>query len=102
MNHDRSAKLILNRIKADDFFFVQHANLRSDERGITKANILRCAATCFHWEWQEKHSTYLFLGEFNEAEHGGFTAILRDQVLVITVFKRRLSKWEKNKSKQKS
>ena len=101
MTRASESKLILNRIKSDDFFLVQHANQRSNERGITKENIIHCARTCFHWEWQEKHGTHLFLGLFNESEHGGFTVVLRDQVLVITVFKRKLNQWEKNKKKQK-
>lgn len=97
MTRDQEAQSILKRIKADDFFLLQHADQRSQERGITKDNIIQCAKTCFHWEWQEKHGTHFFLGSFNESEEGGFTAVLKDQVLVVTIFRRRLKQWEKNK-----
>ncbi len=101
MNRDQQAQEILKRIRADDFILLLHAAKRSDERSIGKENVIYCANTCFHWEWQEDHSTHLFLGLLNQTESGGFTAVLRDQVLVVTVFKRRLTKWEKHLKKSK-
>ena len=97
MDHERDARLILKKIKMDDFFLLQHANTRASERGLTKNSVIECAKTCFHYEWQETSETYLFLGSFNDSEDGGFSAVLRDQVLVVTVFRRRLTKWERSK-----
>ncbi|MBI2605019.1 MAG: hypothetical protein HYW49_02945 [Deltaproteobacteria bacterium] len=101
MDRGEEAQEILRRIKADDFVLLHHASQRAEERGISKENVIYCAKTCFHWEWQEEKGTHFFLGSLNEKDHGGFTAVLRDRALVITVFKRRLTKWEKTLKKSK-
>jgi hypothetical protein len=101
MSTQKEANEILKRVKANNFNLLLHANERSKERSISKENVINCAKTCFHWEWQEEHRTHVFLGKLDDETTGGFTAVLRDEVLVVTVFKRRLSKWERDILKAK-
>ncbi len=97
----QESREILQRVKAGQFSLLQHASDRSKQRGVFIEQIIHCAETCFHWRWQPNHKTHLFLGYLAEGRSGGFTAVLLDKVLVVTVFKRRLTKWEKNLSKSK-
>lgn len=97
----KEANLILDRIKVGRFQLRRHAEQRSNERGIFKEMVIHCATTCFHWEWQENHGTHLFLGFLTNDKPGGFTAVMLGEVLVVTVFKRRLNQWEKNLAKSK-
>lgn len=99
MDLNKEAQAILQQVKSGHFRLLHHATQRSQERGVFIEQVIHCAKTCFHWEWQETHKTHLFLGFFNKDQPGGFTAVLLDEVLVVTVFKRKLSKWEKNLAK---
>jgi len=101
MNKEKEAKEILKQVKANNFNLLLHAGKRAIERNISKESVINCAKTCFYWEWQEDHNTYLFLGQLNSDETGGFSAIIRDDVLVVTIFKRRLTKWERELQKTK-
>ena len=90
---------ILGRVKEGRFRLLQHAEQRSQERGVFVDQVIHCAKTCFHWQWQENHKTHLYLGFLADNKPGGFTAVFLDEVLVVTVFKRKLTKWEKNLAK---
>ncbi len=90
------AQQILDRVKAGRFRLLRHASVRSQERGIFIEQVIHCADTCFHWRWQDDRKTHLFLGFLDKERPGGFTAVILDEVLVVTVFKRKLTKWEKN------
>lgn len=92
---------ILSRVKGGHFRLRLHAEQRSQERGIFKEMVIHCAKTCFHWEWQDDHRTHLYLGFLVEDKPGGFTAVLLDEVLIVTVFKRKLTKWEKSLAKSR-
>lgn len=99
MNLSEEGQKILQQVKAGRFRLLQHALKRGQERGVFVDEVMRCAQTCFHWQWQEDHKTHLYLGFFAVDKPGGFTAVLLDEVLVVTVFKRKLTKWEKNLAK---
>jgi len=99
MNLSEEGQEILQRVKEGRFRLLEHAGQRSVERGVFVEQVIRCAKTCFHWKWQEDHKTHLYLGFFTEDKPGGFTAVFLDEVLVVTVFKRKLTKWEKNLAK---
>ena len=62
-------------------------------------DVTTIAKTVIRWEWQESKETYLFVGIDLDGKGAGFTAIRnQDGTYVITVFKRRIKKWESNKS----
>lgn len=99
MDLSEEGQIILDAVKEGRFRLLQHAQRRGQERGVFVEQVIHCAKTCFHWEWQEIHETHLYLGYFTEDRPGGFTAVLLDEVLVVTVFKRNLTKWEKTLAK---
>lgn len=99
MDLSEQAQEILLRVKEGRFRLLEHAMGRSRERGVFVEHVIQCAKTCFHWQWQENHRTHLYLGFFSGDKPGGFTAVYLDEVLVVTVFKRKLTKWEKNLAK---
>jgi hypothetical protein len=101
MQKEEEFNKILSRIKADDFFLRIHASERMHERRIERLLIIHCAETCFLWKWQEDHQTHLFLGYFLDGKSGGFSAVLEDTAIVVTVFKRRLNAWERTIAKSK-
>jgi hypothetical protein len=101
MELDEEAQEILKRVKADNFFLRVHASQRMKDRRIERAQIIHCAATCFHWRWQEDHGSHLFLGFLVEGVSGGFSAVLAGDAIVVTVFKRRLTQWERDIVKSK-
>ena len=99
MTRDQEAQEILKRVKSDNFFLRLHAGHRMKDRRIERAQIIHCAASCFHWRWQEDHGSHLFLGYLVEGVSGGFSAVLQGDAIVVTVFKRRLTQWERNIAK---
>lgn len=48
------------------------------------------------WKWQEEKQTYWFVGFLDEGQPGGFTAALDNGVWIVTVFKRKLTRREKD------
>ncbi len=99
MERSEEGQRILASVVEGRFRLLNHASQRSTERGVFVEQIIQCAKTCFHWKWQEKPGTHLYLGFFSPDRPGGFTAVLLDEVLVVTVFKRRLTQWEKKLAK---
>jgi len=100
MSRATEGQKILKYVRDGRFRLLRHAEQRSREREVFVEQVVHCAMTCFHWEWQEDHQTHLYLGFFTAATNpGGFTAVFLDEVLVVTVFKRKLTKWEKHLAK---
>ena len=99
MYRDEEAQEILRRVKQDNFFLRVHATIRLGERQIERAQIIHCAKSCFLWKWQEVHQSHLFLGFFIDEVSGGFAAVLEMDAIIVTVFKRRLTEWERNLAK---
>ena len=90
---------ILEAIVANRFMFRDHTVRRSDQRSLSWTNVVNAAKTIIEWKWQESKQTHLFIGFLEEGQPGGFTAVIdraEDIVWVVTVFKRRLSRREKN------
>jgi hypothetical protein len=99
MSRWRVAQQIIASIKKGDFILRRHAEARLVERQFSKFDVIEIAGTVVRWEWQEEKQTYLFVGTDLDGDGAGFTAIRnKDGTYVITVFKRRIKKWEKKKS----
>ena len=99
MSRWREAQKIIGSIKKSDFILCRHAEERLAERRFTRFDVIEIARTVIRWEWQEKQETYLFVGNDLDGNGAGFTAaISSDGTYVITVFKRRIKKWERKKS----
>ena len=100
MTKDQEGKEIRRRVMAGNFEMTQHALERSYERHISRAEVIHCAKWCIRHEWQEQQQTHLLVGHLNRHDTGGFTAVLRDNAVILTVFRRKLSKWEKKRAKR--
>lgn len=94
---DRAAetKDILDQIKKGSFSYSDHGNQRSLERAIPVSEIVSIANHLNYSKWQEKEQTHLFVGQRTNGQGGGFTAVSRNGVIIVTVFKRKLKKGEK-------
>lgn len=95
MDHSREAKQILRAIRSNRFTLRDHALKRSDERVLSRQNVVNIAKTVIEWKWQEEKGTYWFIGFLDDHQTGGFTAALDHGVWVITIFKRKLTRLEK-------
>jgi hypothetical protein len=95
MDREEETSRILEAIGSDRFMLRDHAVRRSDERMLSRRNVINVARTLIEWKYQEEKFTHWFLGFLDEGRPGGFTAILDDEVRVVTVFKRRLSRRER-------
>jgi hypothetical protein len=95
----KESNRILEEIKADRFTLRDHAIRRSDERLLTRQDVMSIAETVLEGVYQEEKFTHRFIGFLAEGRPGGFTAVLDDEglVRVVTVFKRRLSESEKRR-----
>ena len=99
MSRWRVAQQIIASIKKGDFILKRHAEERIALRRFSKFDVVEIAKTVIRWDWQEDKETYLFVGTDLDGNGAGFTATRsRDGTYVITVFKRRIKKWEANKS----
>lgn len=103
VEREADAKEILRLVGQGLFEMTEHAFGRSSSRGITSGQIIHCARHCISHSWQEEHGTYLFVGYLDQEKNaGGFSAILHAGVVIVTVFRRRLTKWEKRRGKRYS
>ena len=92
---EAEAQKIVSEIKLGRFSYSDHANVRSLERSLPVSEIIYISNHLRSWAWQEDKKTYLFIGDRINGKAGGFSAVNRDGVIIITVFKRTLKKWEK-------
>jgi hypothetical protein len=95
MDRSKEADQILKAVSSNRFILRDHATQRGLERSLSRQNVINVANTLIEWKWQEKQMTYWFIGFLSEGEPGGFTAAIDHDVWIITVFKRKLSKREK-------
>lgn len=95
MDRSRESRNILNSIKANRFILRDHAIQRGDERALSRQNVINVATSVIEWKWQEDRQTHWFIGFLEEDQPGGFTAAVDDGVWIITVFKRKLTRREK-------
>jgi sarcosine oxidase delta subunit len=95
MNRDAEARKILRLIAAGRFQLVEHAFVRGNERGISREQIIHCARGHNYFRWQEDKGTHLFIGYLDSNTTGGFSAVMRNGAIIVTVFRRRLAQWEK-------
>jgi len=96
MDRSEEASLILDAIRAGRFLLRDHAIRRSDERLLSRQSVINAALTLIDWKYQEDKFSHQFIGFQEEGRPGGFAAILDGEVRVLTVFKRRLSRREKD------
>ncbi len=83
------AEKILSEVRNGRFKFALHATERMSQRGLTAEDIINIARTCYEQKWQEDKATYRFMGHLVDGDKGGFAAVLRSGVVIITVFDRR-------------
>ena len=95
MDRSKEAQQILKAVKSNRFTLRDHAAARSDERILSRQNVVNVANTVIEWKWQENKQTHWFIGFLDGNQPGGFTAALDSDVWVVTVFKRKLTKREK-------
>jgi len=95
MDRSREAQQILEAAKANRFMLRDHAVRRADERVLSRQSVINVAQTVIEWKWQEGKQTHWFVGFLAEGQSGGFTAAMDNGVWVVTVFKRKLTRREK-------
>src|SRR5262249_5806734 len=99
MSRWQIAQQIIASVKNGDFILKLHAAERLAERRFSKEDVTEIARTVVRWEWQEQKETYIFVGTDLDGDGAGFAAKRnREETYVITVFKRRIKKWEKSRS----
>jgi hypothetical protein len=66
---------------------------------------MKVAASVVGWKYQEEKYSHFFIGFLDEADGGqgrsrggGFSAVLDEEVGVVTVFKRHLSRGERERA----
>jgi len=101
MDRDAEAKKILKLVADGRFKMAEHTFVRGNERGISRQQIIHCAEHCIYHKWQDSQETHLFVGYLDISATGGFSAVIRSGVIIVTVFRRRLTRWEKNLVKHK-
>ena len=101
MWREAEAKSILNLVIAGHFKMAEHTFVRANERAISRRQIIHCAEQCIYYKWQEINGTHLFVGHLDAEATGGFSAAVRDGVIIVTVFRRRLTRWERKLVKGK-
>ena len=87
---------IITKIKKEEFSYSDHGNIRALERSLPVSEIVHIAKHLIRWEWQENIKTHLFIGPLTNGKGGGFSAVIRDDVIIVTVFRRKIKKWEKS------
>ncbi len=95
MDRNGEARKIMKLVASGKFKMAEHTFTRSQERGISRQQIIHCAQNCIYSKWQEDHESHLFIGYIDTEVPGGFSAVLRSGVIIVTIFKRRLTRWEK-------
>ena len=101
MDKDAEAKKILRLVAEGRFKMAEHTFVRSSERGISRKQIVHCAEAYIYHKWQDTKGTHLFIGRLDANTTGGFSAVIRDGVIIVTVFRRSLTRWEKKLVKYK-
>jgi hypothetical protein len=100
------ARLILEAIKSDRFSLRGHAQRRGDERMLSRQSVMNIAASVIGWKYQEEKFSHCFIGFLDGgqsqrdggqsyAESGGFCAVLDEKVGVLTIFRRHLTRKER-------
>jgi hypothetical protein len=90
MSRFREAMSIVRAVRLGRFVLRLHAHERMASRNLSVRQIIHIAETLTEWRWQERHQTYLFLGMIEPGKAGGFSAVISDEVWVVTVFRRRM------------
>lgn len=95
MPRSQEARQILKSVRLNRFTLRDHAASRSTERMLSRQNVINVANSVIEWRWQEGKQTHWFIGFLDEGQPGGFTAALDHGVWIVTVFRRKLSRREK-------
>jgi hypothetical protein len=102
LNRLDEARLILEAIRANRFALRGHAIRRGDERSLSRESVMKVAASVIGWKYQEEKYSHVFIGFLDgevRREGGGFSAVLDGEgVGVVTVFKRHLSRGERERA----
>jgi hypothetical protein len=89
------SKTILDKIKSGEFSYSDHGNDRALERSLSVEDLIHIANNLIRWEWQENIQTHLYIGYRTNGQGAGFSAVLRSDVIIVTIFKRKLKNREK-------
>ncbi len=95
MDHSREAQQILKAVRSNQFTLRDHASKRGAERMLSRQNVVNVSNTVIEWKWQKDKQTHWFVGFLEDGLPGGFTAAIDNGVWIVTVFKRKLTKHEK-------
>lgn len=106
MDRLEEARLILEAIKSDRFSLRGHAQRRGDERMLSRQSVMNIAASVIGWKYQEEKFSHCFIGFLDggqsrkdgrqsRSDSGGFCAVLDEKVGILTIFKRHLTRKER-------
>ncbi|HAR43105.1 MAG TPA: hypothetical protein DCS07_10840 [Bdellovibrionales bacterium] len=68
---------------------------RSLQRSLSRTQVIEVAHQILYWDWQTETETYLFIGRTDGKNGAGFTAVIDETVVIVTVFRRKLKNWER-------
>ena len=97
MDREVESREIIDAVKADRFLMRTHANQRGLVRNISRDQVIHVANHLIEWKWQEDKQTHLFVGYLEFGVGGGFTAVKDQEMWIVTVFRRKLKKWQAEK-----
>lgn len=92
----QEAQQILREIRKRRFSFSLHAEARGFRRALSTHQVIEVAKNVVYWTWQADHETYLFVGRLADSKGAGFSAVVENGVVIVTVFRRKLKHWERN------
>ena len=95
MDRSDEAQKILAEIRVNHFVLRAHATKRAEDRALSRQHVINVANSVIEWKWQEDKETHWFIGFLGENQPGGFTAAIDGDVWIVTIFKRKLTKREK-------
>lgn len=82
----KTEKLIIRKIKNEQFVITTHALLRMSERNITDFDIIEAVTNLKSISRQDKNDTYLIIGKTAWGDTLCISAAMRDNVIVVTVY----------------
>ena len=82
----RVEKLIVKKIKNEDYVLTVHARERMNERHVLDADIVEAAKTLISIRRQDQNDTYLLRGLSTWKEKLVISVAVRSDIVIVTVF----------------